>query len=163
MKKKFLLTLLALSLIGAPVSAADIDGMTLEELKAAYTELLEKYNALIDPVETDTVLYDGEYGVLTLKEIEKDWIVFEFKNTSDQDLQLLSDYILVDDKQFQDGQWGDGATDYWGFDTYGSTAAGSRRQYNYHVELEDIEITDISGQIEVCNYPDGEVLGSISF
>lgn len=163
MKKKVLLTLLTLSLIGAPVSAANIDDMTLEELKAAYTELLEKYNALIDPVETDTVLYDGEYGVLTLKEIEKDWIVFEFKNTSDQDLQLLSDYILVDDKQFQDGQWGDGATEYWGFDTYGSTAAGSRRQYNYHVDLEDTEITDISGQIEVYNYSDGEVLGSISF
>lgn len=46
MKKRIIISLLATMLITVPAFAADIDSMTLEELKTAYRELEAKYNEL---------------------------------------------------------------------------------------------------------------------
>lgn len=46
MKKRIIISLFATMLITVPTFAADIDSMTLEELKAAYLELEAKYNEL---------------------------------------------------------------------------------------------------------------------
>ena len=105
MKKRLLSVLLASALIGAaiPASAADIDSMTLEELKEAYKELETKYNALLEEsgaAETETELgsveTDFEYSadgytykylknqVETIDGTDYVYVFFEYTNDSGQ-------------------------------------------------------------------------------
>ena len=121
MKKRLLSVLLASALIGAaiPASAADIDSMTLEELKEAYKELETKYNALLEEsgaAETETELgsveTDFEYSadgytykylknqIETIDGTDYVYVFFEYTNDSGQSAMP---YYSLTTKAFQNG------------------------------------------------------------
>lgn len=121
MKKRLLFILLAGALAGTavPVSATDIDSMTLEELKEAYKELETKYNALLEEsgessAETASKNVDTnfEYSadgytykylknqVETIDGTDYVYVFFEYTNDSGQ---TATPYYSLTTKAFQNG------------------------------------------------------------
>ncbi len=59
------------------------------------------------------LLYSGKYGRLWLKEINSKGFVFKYKNTTDMDIWLDSEYFILDGKQLDEENDTLPGTDYW--------------------------------------------------
>jgi len=59
------------------------------------------------------LLYSGKYGKLWLKEINSNGFVFKYKNTTDMDIWLDSEYFILDGKQLEEENDTLPGTDYW--------------------------------------------------
>lgn len=118
MKKKNLLALVAALCIstGSVSYAADIDSMTLEELKTAYMDLEEKYNALLASIEAENTdqnsdsdfVYSAEgftykYLKNEVKNVDgEDYVYVFFEYTNDSG-ETATPYYSLAVQAFQNG------------------------------------------------------------
>lgn len=122
MKRKILFLIVASLISCQPLpifaNAADIDSMTLDELKAAYLELEEKYNVLLGQSElteqeqvsnSDFVYATDDYTYKFLKhevkisDDDKDYLFIYFEFTNNSGHSTTPFYTDLNVKAFQNG------------------------------------------------------------
>lgn len=111
-------------------------------------------------VECDVELYDGEYGKLTLIAISSEGFIFDYENTSSIELSLYSQFLTVDGVQYNDG-WIDDELYYGGIAD--DVSVGMPFRCGFYIPNNNVNASSVAGQIQVCEYPEGTVLGVIAF
>lgn len=88
-------------------------------------------------------------------------MIFSLENTTDQELVIYSEYLTIDGTEYSEAWDEDTQKETGG--VYLDIAPGSTRQVQFLVELDNMDISELSGQFLVCEFETGRNIGIISF